>query len=246
MLARSLDKALRPTNDRTRLRLRSVFTPQPDTIDNAREPPVETTGVRLRHQYDLDNSWPGLAIMGRVTDPPDSARLRFRRLVPSDVDRLDELDGEPDVMRYLTGGVPTTPRRQAAILARILDEYDRDVAGRWLAHDAGTGQFVGWFGLDSDTSPPDERELGYRLRSAAWGRGLATEGARALLEFGFGELGLRRIWAQTMAVNTRSRRVLSEAGLQHVRTLHPHFDEPIPGSEQGEVEYEIHRTDRPR
>ncbi len=181
--------------------------------------------------------------MGRVIDPPDTERLCFRRLTSSDLDRLHELDGEPEVMRYLTGGVPTTPRRQAAILARILDEYDRGVAGRWLAHDAGTGEFVGWFALDSDTSPPDERELGYRLRSAAWGRGLATEGAGALLDFGFTHLGLRRVWARTMAVNTRSRRVLAKAGLRPVRTFHPHFDEPIPGSEQGEVEYEIDGPD---
>lgn len=196
-------------------------------------------------QCDLDNRWPGTAIMGRVIDPPDSERLRFRRLTPRDIDRLHELDGEPEVMRYLTGGVPTTPRRQAAIMARILDEYDRGVAGRWLAHDAGTGEFLGWFGLDSDTSPPDARELGYRLRTAAWGRGLATEGTRVLLDFGFTHLGLRRIWAQTMAVNIRSRRVLAKAGLRHVRTFHPHFDDPIPGSEQGEVEYEINGTDWP-
>ena len=184
--------------------------------------------------------------MGRVIDPPDTERLRFRRLTPSDLGRLHELDGEAEVMRYLTGGVPTTPRRQAAIIARILDEYDRCVSCRWLAHDAGTGEFLGWFGLDSDTSPPDERELGYRLRSAAWGRGLATEGARAMLGFGFTHLGLRRVWAQTMAVNTRSRRVLAKAGLRLVRTFHPHFDEPIPGSEHGEVEYEINGTDWPR
>lgn len=204
---------------------------------------MRTGRLSKRQPVDATKRWTCVAIMGRVTDPPDTARLRFRRLTRTDLDRLDQLDGEPEVMRYLTGGVPTTPRRQAAILARILDEYDRGVAGRWLAHDAGTGEFLGWFGLDSDTSPPDERELGYRLRGAAWGRGLATEGARALLEFGFGELGLRRIWAQTMAVNTRSRRVLEKAGLRHVRTFHPHFDEPIPGAEQGEVEYEIHHTD---
>ncbi len=77
------------------------------------------------------------------------------------------------------------------MLPRVLDEYERGVAGRWLAHDKITGEFLGWFGLDSDTSPPDARELGYRLRSAAWGRGLATEGARALVDHGFRELGLR-------------------------------------------------------
>ena len=180
-------------------------------------------------------------MIGPMTDPVDTERLRFRRLTGADLGLLAELDGDPEVMRYLTGGPATPPSRQQAILARILGEYDGGVPGRWLAHDAETGAFLGWFGLDSDTSPPDERELGYRLRRAAWGRGLATEGARALLDFGFGELGLQRIWAQTMAVNLRSRRVLASAGLRHVRTLHLHFDDPIPGHEQGEVEYEINR-----
>ncbi|GGM30496.1 GNAT family N-acetyltransferase [Micromonospora yangpuensis] len=81
-------------------------------------------------------------------------------------------------------------------------------------------------------------ELGYRLRRVAWGRGLATEGSRALLRYAFDTVGVRRVWAQTMAVNTRSRAVLERAGLRYVRTFHLHFDDPIPGTEHGEVEYE--------
>ena len=78
-----------------------------------------------------------------------------------------------------------------------------------------------------------------RLARAAWGRGLATEGARALIERGFAEMGLRRIFAETMAVNVASRRVLEKAGLTFVRTFHLAWDDPIPGAEHGEVEYEI-------
>src|SRR5439155_17559031 len=84
-------------------------------------------------------------------------------------------------------------------------------------------------------------ELGYRLRFSAWGKGFATEGARALIHKAFTELPLDRVWAETMAVNTPSRRVMERAGLRHVRTYLLAFDDPIPGTEQGEVEYELWR-----
>lgn len=51
------------------------------------------------------------------------------------------------------------------------------------------------------------------------------------------------MFAQTMAVNTRSRRVMEKAGLRHVRTFHPHWADPFPGTEHGEVEYELLRED---
>jgi RimJ/RimL family protein N-acetyltransferase len=171
-------------------------------------------------------------------------RMGLRRVTADDVDLLVELNSDPAVMAYLTGGRPTSRVEVETVLVpRYLDEYERGVAGRWLAHDLGTGEFLGWFGLDSDTSPPDARELGYRLRTPVWGRGLATEGSRALIDYAFGDLGLRRVWAQTMAVNAGSRRVLEKSGLHYVRTMHPQFDQPIPGSEHGEVEYELLRDE---
>jgi RimJ/RimL family protein N-acetyltransferase len=171
-------------------------------------------------------------------------RMTLRRVTKDDIDLFVELDSDPAVMRYLTGGRPT-PRTwvETVMLVRVLEEYERGVPGRWLAHDRVTGEFLGWFGLDSDTSPPDARELGYRLKATAWGRGLATEGSLALIEYSFTGLRLRRVWAQTMAVNRGSRRVLEKAGLRYVRTTHRDFDDPIPGTEHGEVEYELLRVE---
>jgi RimJ/RimL family protein N-acetyltransferase len=167
-------------------------------------------------------------------------RLVLRRFTPSDVDLLVSLDSDPEVMRLLTNGVPT-PRSEIAdvVLPRILDDYARTGLG-WFAAEH-QGSFIGWLGLRPGPGH-GEAELGYRLRRAAWGHGFATEGARALVHTGFTDHGLRRVWAQTMAVNTASRRVLERAGLRHVRTFHPHFDDPIPGTEHGEVEYELLRV----
>jgi RimJ/RimL family protein N-acetyltransferase len=178
-------------------------------------------------------------------------RMTLRQLTMTDVDDLVELDSDPEVMRLLTNGRPT-PRAviETEVLPAQLRVYERHPRlGRWAALDAATGGFLGWFALDPD---PDAdagagagagagAELGYRLRRAAWGRGLATEGARALVGKALGELGLDRVWAQTMAVNVASRRVMEKAGLRHVRTFHPQFDDPIPGAELGEVEYELRR-----
>src|SRR3954465_5654226 len=82
-------------------------------------------------------------------------------------------------------------------------------------------------------------ELGYRLLRSHWRKGLASEAARELLRHGFEDLGLTRIFAETMAVNTASRATMAAIGMHHVRTFHMDGDEPLPGSELGEVEYEI-------
>ncbi|MEU7981023.1 GNAT family N-acetyltransferase [Micromonospora sp. NPDC049081] len=173
-----------------------------------------------------------------------TARLRLRRFTEDDVPHLVELDSDPEVMRFLTGGRPTplaTVRDEQ--LPRLLAGYDRYPGqGRWAAEDAVDGTFLGWFALDpsDDGAAP---ELGYRLRRAAWGRGLATEGACALVGHAFDTPGVRRVWAQTMAVNVRSRAVLAKAGLRYVRTFHADWPDPIAGTEHGEVEYELLRGD---
>lgn len=160
-------------------------------------------------------------------------RLTLRPVAPGDVDLLVELDSDAEVVRFITGGRPTSPEAVAASISR-------GVGWQWLAYDRADGAFVGWFALDpvGDGS----FELGYRLRRDAWGRGLATEGARALIDLAFTDHGATRVWAQTMAVNRRSRAVLERCGLRYVRTFRGDWDDPIAGSEHGEVEYEIRRS----
>jgi RimJ/RimL family protein N-acetyltransferase len=76
-----------------------------------------------------------------------------------------------------------------------------------------------------------------------WARGYATEGARALVARAFDELGARRVWAGTMAINTASRRVMEKAGLRYVRTSYGEWPERIPGDEHGDVEYALTREE---
>lgn len=183
--------------------------------------------------------------MGLVDVFLRTERLVLRRFTAADLDNLVELDSDPKVMRLLTNGRPTpyeVVRDQ--VLPRMLAAYDRCPRHGWWAADDASGGFLGWFSL----APPDsgdltEADLGYRLRRAGWGRGLATEGARALVRKALGELGLRRVLATTMAINVASRRVMEKAGLRYVRTFHLEFDDPIPGTEHGEVEYAVTATE---
>ena len=60
-----------------------------------------------------------------------------------------------------------------------------------------------------------------------------------MLAHGFATVGLRCVWAETMAVNVASRAVMTKLGMRHVVTEHRTWDDPLPGTEQGEIVYEI-------
>ncbi|MGI8879875.1 MAG: GNAT family N-acetyltransferase [Jatrophihabitans sp.] len=111
--------------------------------------------------------------------------------------------------------------------------------GYWLGVERDTGLVVGWFGLRPLPDRPAVLELGYRLRPAAWGRGLASEGARLLVRHAFIAAGATRVYATTMTVNRASQRVMAKAGLTWQRTFFEDWPEPIPGSEEGDVEYAV-------
>ena len=151
----------------------------------------------------------------------ETARVVLRRFTAADVDHLVDLDSDPEVMRFLTGGTPT-PRAviEHEILPAYLGYYARgDRYGYWAAIEKATGAFLGWFHFrPAAGAAPDEPELGYRLRRAAWGQGYGTEVARALIRKGFTELGVRRVVASTYEHNRASRRVMEKAGMTLVRT----------------------------
>ncbi len=150
----------------------------------------------------------------------ETERLWLRRFTHDDIDALVALDNDPEVMRYLNGGAPT-PRAviESEVLPRFLGSYAHsDGLGVFAAIEKATGEFLGWFGFQPrDGAEAGEIELGYRLQRAAWGKGYATEGARALIRRGFTELGVQRIMATTYQDNLPSRRVMERAGLRFVR-----------------------------
>ncbi|GAA3878995.1 GNAT family N-acetyltransferase [Streptomyces sedi] len=175
----------------------------------------------------------------------ETERLRLRPLTERDSEALLALDSDPEVMRYLTGRPTSEETLRTRVLPELLHHYACwDERGFWAAEERGSGAFLGWFELAPvEEDSAEEVELGYRLAVSAWGRGLATEGASALVDKGFGELGVARVTANTMVVNARSRRVLERVGLRLARYYTEEWDEPIPGVEHGEVEYALTREE---
>ncbi|MEV5411891.1 GNAT family N-acetyltransferase [Thermopolyspora sp. NPDC052614] len=180
------------------------------------------------------------------------ATLRTHRihLVPLSDDHLEyeiELDADPAVMRYLGNGRPRTRDEVESIHRKRLAAANIVPGlGYWTGF--VDGRFVGWWILKpperADQGPVSgQAELGYRLMRSHWRQGLASEGARELLRHAFEDLGLHRVFAETMAVNTGSRATMASIGMRHVRTFYPEWEEPLPGSDHGEVEYAITREE---
>ncbi|RKN37773.1 GNAT family N-acetyltransferase [Streptomyces hoynatensis] len=180
-----------------------------------------------------------------------TARLRLRALTVDDARDLAALHGDPRVMRHLDDGRPVPPeeirdRTLPAMLARYRELPEGLGHRAAVARDGGA--FLGWFEFGPVSSAGlhggrNVVELGYRLFPSVWGRGLATEGARALVDHGFATLGVERVVATTMSVNAASRRVMEKTGLVWVRTFFVDWPEPLPGAEQGEVEYALTREE---
>ena len=141
--------------------------------------------------------------------------MYLRELRTDDVELLYQLDSDPEVMRHISKSVPT-PREtfEAVYLPKMMAWQNQSPPrGFWAAHLLEPGGFIGWFHLRPDKISPDEMELGYRLKRGAWGRGLATEGAGALLGKAFDKWGYSKVGARTLAINHASRRVMEKAGL---------------------------------
>jgi RimJ/RimL family protein N-acetyltransferase len=152
-------------------------------------------------------------------------RLAIRQFTGDDVDHLFSLNSDPEVMRYIGRPAPREALRDQVIPFH-LGVYNRlDRLGTWAAESADNGEFLGWFhfrpGPDGDITNVD---LGYRLLRSAWNHGYATEGSRALINMGFTDLGVQRVFAHTMTVNTAYEGPDADV---------------IDGAEHGEVEYAL-------
>lgn len=176
----------------------------------------------------------------------ETDRLVLRQFTEADVDNIVELDSDPDVMRFINGGLPT-PRDeiQNDYLPSWLRYYTRWAGfGFWAAIEKSTGEFLGWFHF----RPPhggsaDEAELGYRLRKSAWNKGYATEASRALIRKGFTELGVQRVVAGTAIDNVGSRRVMEKSGLTLVGAVWQSRPDVFDGLRLPGVEYALDRAD---
>src|SRR5688572_6236728 len=143
----------------------------------------------------------------------ETDRLALRRFTANDYHWLVELYRDAEVMRY-GGGVKSAGQVKAVMHERILDYYDANPGlGVWMTVERATGTPVGFHVLNN-IQGETIIQVGYFLLKPAWGRGYATEMARALLRHGFVNLGLPQITAIAERENVASHHVLTKIGLR--------------------------------
>lgn len=150
----------------------------------------------------------------------ETERLILRELRPEDAEGMFELDSNPEVHRYL-GNRPIQNLQQAKdVIELVRQQYQDNQIGRWATIEKSTGNFIGWSGLKFITTVENNRshfyDVGYRLIPDYWGKGYATESARAALEYGFTLFKPDEIIGTANEENKASRRALEKCGLQYV------------------------------
>jgi RimJ/RimL family protein N-acetyltransferase len=186
----------------------------------------ETPDCDLTLRRTLDPPRPSLP---RMTD-----RLRLRTLADGDAERLHDVYGDAETMRYVgrTGRPATDIDATRRTLAALQRHDELHGFGLWAVDELDGEPLVGVAGLAWVEGHGPDVEAAYVLRRDRWGRGYATEALRAVLEIGHGQLGLPRIVALAYPENDASRRVMEKAGMRpdgtteaYGRTLTRHLSE---------------------
>jgi RimJ/RimL family protein N-acetyltransferase len=163
----------------------------------------------------------------------ETERLRLRPFARHDVDALHAQWTVPDVRRYLWDGRVIERDEVVAVVEESLASFDARRFGFWAIQEAG--RVIGFTGFRTIPDSTDV-ELYYGLARSHWGRGFATEAARATLRYGFDVVGLDPIWLRTDGPNAASVAVMKRLGATYVRT------DPI-GAFGSTIVYVLRRAD---
>lgn len=159
--------------------------------------------------------------------PVRTARLAIREFVPADRPALDGFVADPTALELMLHSL-ATPEEADAFLALALaaagaePRVDYHLAVDLLPEAAGAPRFIGSAALMGLGGDSGEAELGYYFLRSAWGRGYAREAARALVDFGFRELALHRVWGMCHTRNEASAKVMAALGMAPEGTLREH------------------------
>ena len=167
-----------------------------------------------------------------IPDQLQTARLILRRWKAADRDPFALMNADPKVMEFMPA--PLTRAESDRLADRIQHHFRQHGFGLFAAELNITGDFIGFIGLSIPTFVSSFTpcvEIGWRLTSECWGRGLATEGAQAVVDYAFDVLGIPELVSFTVPENKRSRRVMERLGMTHDPTddfEHPSLPEGHP------------------
>lgn len=144
----------------------------------------------------------------------ETERLILREIVAEDLDRMFLLDSNPEVMKYI-GLKPVTKLEESVeTINKIRKQYEENGIARWAVIEKASKLMIGWSGLKFLREPingfQDVYEIGYRFLPESWGKGYATEAAKAVLEYGFTTLNVETIYACADIENTDSNKILHQ------------------------------------
>lgn len=158
-------------------------------------------------------------------------RLVLRRWRPEDLEPYAEICADPEVMRWIGKGQVRTHEECARALASFERAWEDRGFGLFALELRAARGLIGFVGLSVPDFLPEilpSVEIGWRLAAAYWGKGLATEGARAALAFGLGQLGLDRIVSIHQLGNGASGRIMEKLGMRLEReTIDPSCARPV-------------------
>ncbi|MEN4762351.1 GNAT family N-acetyltransferase [Chryseobacterium sp. C39-AII1] len=156
----------------------------------------------------------------------ETERLILRKLEENDVERMFLLDSNSDVMKYIGVEPLTEPDQSREVIKIIQKQYSETGLGRLAVIEKSTGLLIGWCGLKLLTQETNGYknvyELGYRFLPETWGKGYASEAAKASLEYGFHQIKANIIYAYAHCENEASLHILTKLGFEKTGE----FEEP--------------------
>ncbi len=160
----------------------------------------------------------------------ETPRLRLRDWEETDLEPFRRLNADEEVMAYFPKTLSTEETN--AFYKSIVSEFKECGFGLYAVEVKESKAFIGFIGFHRATFEADFTpciEIGWRLKQEAWGKGYATEGAEACLQYGFNKLGLRDVYSFTADVNAPSKNVMIKLGMSFIKTFdHPNVEEGSP------------------
>jgi RimJ/RimL family protein N-acetyltransferase len=148
----------------------------------------------------------------------ETERLKLRQFVETDLDAYARICADPESMRYIGPGTALSRAEAWRSMAQLLGHWQLRGYGLWAVEEKQTGAFVGRIGLIYPEGWP-ALEVGWLIDRDRWGKGFATEGGRAAMQFAFDRLDLKRISSVIRPQNAASIRVAEKLGMQQERTM---------------------------
>ena len=141
-----------------------------------------------------------------------------------DIDDLYKIYSDEKVMQYIPEGVMSYKWVKDLIIWMVEYCYEKNTPENIIKFgvsimDKKSNRVIGWCGLGSVDCNPDDVEIFYGLSSEYWGRGLATEAANAMLNYGFNTIGIKRIVALVKPDNIASKKVIDKIGMNFEKIL---------------------------